>query len=308
MLQKMINMENNNDHKVVCFGEVLWDILPSGAVPGGAPMNVAYHLHKQQKNPALITSIGIDEKGEQLMKIFSDYGICTDFFQVDYEHETGKVFAEPNEHNEVVYEIVKPVAWDYIKWEDNFENLVSNAKYFVFGSLASRNNVSKKTLFQLLEYAENKVLDINLRAPHFNRRIVEELMSRADFLKLNLAELELITGWFSKHTSIEDRVRSITDKFKIQNMVVTMGGDGAVLYYNGNEYVQKGYKVDVVDTVGSGDAFLAGLLARLLDNASPVNALEFASGLGAFIAMQKGACPVYNVDEIYNLLKTGVVQ
>ena len=308
MLQKMINMENNNDHKVVCFGEVLWDILPSGAVPGGAPMNVAYHLHKQQKNPALITSIGIDEKGEQLVKIFSDYGICTDFFQVDYEHETGKVFAEPNEHNEVVYEIVKPVAWDYIKWEDDFENLVSNANYFVFGSLASRNNVSKKTLFQLLEYAENKVLDINLRAPHFNRRIVEELLSKADFLKLNLAELELITGWFSKHTSIEDRVRSITDKFKIQNMVVTMGGDGAVLYYNGNEYVQKGYKVDVVDTVGSGDAFLAGLLARLLDNASPVNALEFASGLGAFIAMQKGACPVYNVDEIYNLLKTGVVQ
>jgi fructokinase len=308
MLQKMINMEKNNDHKVVCFGEVLWDILPSGAVPGGAPMNVAYHLHKQQKNPALITSIGIDEKGEQLVKIFSDYGICTDFFQVDYEHETGKVFAEPNEHNEVVYDIVKPVAWDYIKWEDDFENLVSNANYFVFGSLASRNNVSKKTLFQLLEYAENKVLDINLRAPHFNRRIVEELMSKADFLKLNLAELELITGWFSKHTSIEDRVRSITDKFKIQNMVVTMGGDGAVLYYNGNEYVQKGYKVDVVDTVGSGDAFLAGLLARLLDNASPVNALEFASGLGAFIAMQKGACPVYNVDEIYNLLKTGVVQ
>jgi fructokinase len=308
MLQKMINMEKDNDHKVVCFGEVLWDILPSGAVPGGAPMNVAYHLHKQQKNPALITSIGIDEKGEQLVKVFSDYGICTDFFQIDYEHETGKVFAEPNELNEVVYDIVKPVAWDYIKWEDDFENLVSNANYFVFGSLASRNNVSKKTLFQLLEYAENKVLDINFRAPHFYRRIVEELMSKADFLKLNLAELELITGWFSKHTSIEDRVRSITDKFKIQNMVVTMGGDGAVLYYNGNEYLQKGYKVDVVDTVGSGDAFLAGLLARLLDNASPVNALEFASGLGAFIAMQKGASPVYNVDEIYNLLKTGVVQ
>ncbi len=308
MLQKMINMEKNNDHKVVCFGEVLWDILPTGAVPGGAPMNVAYHLHKQQKNPALITSIGIDEKGEQLVKIFSDYGICTDFFQVDYEHETGQVFAQPNENNEVVYDIVKPVAWDYIKWEDDFENLVSNANYFVFGTLASRNHVSKKTLFQLLEYAENKVLDINLRAPHFNRRIVEELLSKADFLKLNIAELELITGWFSKHTSIEDRVRSITDKFKIQNMVVTMGGDGAVMYYNSNKYMQKGYKVDVVDTVGSGDAFLAGLLARLLEKASPVNALEFASGLGAFIAMQKGACPVYNVDEIYNLLKTGVVQ
>jgi fructokinase len=301
-------MVDVNNHTVVCFGEVLWDILPSGSVPGGAPMNVAYHLHKQQKSPAVITSVGNDESGNELIRIFSEYGVCTDFFQLDNEHETGKVYAEPNEHNEVAYDIVKPVAWDFIRWEDRCQALVANAYFFVFGSLAARNHESKNTLLKLLECANTKVLGINLRAPHFNRRIVEELLSKADFLKLNLAELELITGWFSKHTSIEDRARSITDKFKIQNIVVTMGGDGAVLYYNGNEYVQKGYKVDVVDTVGSGDAFLAGLLARLLDKASPVNALEFASGLGAFIAMQKGACPVYDVDEIHNLLKTGVVQ
>ena len=295
-------MENNHDHKVVCFGEVLWDILPSGAVPGGAPMNVAYHLHKQQKNPALITSIGIDEKGKELIKIFSDYGVCTDFFQVDYDHETGKVFAEPNEHNEVVYEIVKPVAWDFIKREDDLNTLVANAEFFVFGSLAARSQVSKKTLLQLLESAKNKVLDINLRAPHFNRRIVEELLSKADFLKLNIAELELITGWFSKFTAVEDRVKSITDKFNIQNIVVTMGADGAILFYNGHEYLHKGYQVKVADTVGSGDAFLAGLIARLLEDASPADALEFASGLGAFIAMKNGACPNYSLSEVENLI------
>lgn len=301
-------MEKANNHKVVCFGEVLWDILPSGSVPGGAPVNVAYHLHKQQKKPAVITRVGSDKKGKELINIFSLYGVCTDYFQEDCEYETGKVYAEPNEQNEVVYDIVKPAAWDFIEWETKLSDLVSNAEYFVYGSLASRNQVSKNTLSQLLEVARNKVLDINLRAPHFNRKIVEELLAKADFLKINHAELELITGWFSKYTSIEDRVWSITDKFKIQNIVVTMGGDGAMLYYKGKEYLHKGYKVNVVDTVGSGDAFLAGLLARLLDEASPVNALEFASGLGAFIAMQKGACPVYNVDEIYNLLKTEFVQ
>ncbi len=301
-------MESSNDHKVVCFGEVLWDILPSGTVPGGAPMNVAYHLHKQQKNPAVITSIGIDEKGEELIKIFSDYGVCTDYFQVDYEHETGKVYAEPNEQNEVIYDIVKPVAWDYIKWEEEHETLVSKAAYFVFGSLAARNQESKKTLLRLLEAANTKVLDINLRAPHFNRRIVEELLGHADLLKLNIAELELITGWFSKYTTIEDRVDSITNKFGIQNIVVTMGGDGAILYYNGHEYKHNGYKVNVVDTVGSGDAFLAALIAKLLDRAEPVDALEFASRLGAFIATQKGACPEYNVDEVYNLLNKKVIQ
>ena len=137
-------MEDVNTHKVVCFGEVLWDILPSGAVPGGAPMNVAYHLHKQQKNPAVITSIGIDEKGEELINIFSEYGVCTDFFQVDYDHETGKVYAEPNEHNEVVYDIVMPVAWDFIVWEDSFGDLVSNAEFFVLEASQQETRFQKK--------------------------------------------------------------------------------------------------------------------------------------------------------------------
>src|SRR6185436_969141 len=105
-------MPDKNIHEVVCFGEVLWDILPSGAVPGGAPMNVAYHLNKLKMNPAVITRVGSDEKGKGLVNIFSGQGVCTDFFQVDYEYETGKVFAKPNEHNEVVYDIVMPVAWD----------------------------------------------------------------------------------------------------------------------------------------------------------------------------------------------------
>src|SRR5258706_7721080 len=132
-------MSGNKTHPVVCFGEILWDILPSGAVPGGAPMNVAYHLQKLDKNPALITRIGNDAEGQQLMKIFSGYDVCTDFFQVDNKYETGKVFANPNEYNEVIYDIVKPVAWDFIVWDDSLSDLVTNAEYFVYGSLAARN-------------------------------------------------------------------------------------------------------------------------------------------------------------------------
>lgn len=287
-----------NKHQVVCFGEVLWDILPTGAVPGGAPMNVAYHLQKLNKNPALITRIGIDKRGQDLMNIFSQQGVCTDFFQVDNEYETGKVYANPNEQNEVVYDIVKPVAWDFIEWDDALTGLLKDADFFVFGSLAARNKISNDTLFNLLEVAKNKVLDINLRAPHYNRKIVEQLLQKADFVKMNLAELELITGWFSNHTSIEDRMKSIRDKFSIANMVVTMGGDGAMLFMKGKVIKHKGFKVDVVDTVGSGDAFLSGLLSKLLNNACGEEALEFASGLGAFIASQRGACPEYDMEEI----------
>ncbi|HET7116215.1 MAG TPA: carbohydrate kinase [Hanamia sp.] len=291
-------MENKINHKVVCFGEVLWDILPSGAVPGGAPMNVAYHLHKQNINPAVITSVGNDKKGKELLTIFSSFGICTDFFQTDDQHETGKVYAKQNENKDMVYDIVKPVAWDYIEWENRFEDLVSNAEYFVFGSLAARSLQSKNTLLRLLECANIKALDINLRPPHFNREIVEELLSKADFLKLNQEELELITGWFSKFTNLNDRVKSIQDKFHIQNMVVTRGGEGAALFYNDKEYANNGYKVKVADTVGSGDAFLSGFIGKLMANAEPAQALDFASRLGAFIATKKGACPEYNIEEV----------
>jgi fructokinase len=295
-------IDSTHKHQVVCFGEVLWDIFPSGAVPGGAPMNVAYHLHKQNKNPALITKIGLDDEGKELINVFSAKGICTDFFQVDYVYQTGKVFAKANEDNEVVYDIVQPVAWDYIKWEDNFKLLVEEADFFVFGSLAARNLISKNTLFSLLEIAKNKVLDINLRAPHFNRHIVEELLQKADFVKMNIAELELITGWFSAYSSTEDRLKLVRDKFNINNMVVTMGGDGAMLYRNDEIILHNGFKVDVVDTVGSGDAFLAGMLARLLDNSTTTEVLDFACKLGAFIATQRGACPEYELEDVTQLI------
>ena len=294
-------MSTVQKHQVVCFGEVLWDIFPSGAVPGGAPMNVAYHLHKQNKNPALITKIGIDDEGKELMNIFSEKGICTDFFQIDDINETGKVFARPNADNEVTYDIVQPVAWDYIQWEDAFKPLVEEADFFVFGSLAARNAISKSTLFSLLEIAKNKVLDINLRPPHFTRPVVVELLQKADFVKMNIAELELITGWFSNYNNTEDRLKWVRDKFKITNMVVTMGGDGAILYMNDEIIFHDGFKVDVVDTVGSGDAFLAGMLARLLDNSSASDALDFACSLGAFIATQRGACPEYQLHDVPNL-------
>ena len=295
-------MKNESTHRVICYGEVLWDILPSGEVPGGAPMNVAYHLHKLSKDPGVITRVGNDDKGKKLMAIFSSYGVCTDFFQVDNDHETGIVYALPNEHNEVVYDIVMPVAWDFIEWKENYSEVVSNADFFVFGILAARSQVSKQTLLQLLECSKNRILDINLRPPHFNRRIVEELLLKADFLKMNIAELELITGWFSKYTSIDDRIRSITDKFNIANIVVTRGGDGSVLYFKGNKYSHDGFKVKVKDTVGSGDAFLAGLIGKLIDNASPEDALTFASALGGYIATREGACPDYNMDEVLAFL------
>ena len=295
-------------YPVVCFGETLWDILPHAKLPGGAPMNVAYHLNKLGKNPATISRIGADELGKELMQVFESKNIDTSFFQVDNEHPTGKVFAEIKENNEMQYEIVKPVAWDFIQWEDRFTPLLEQAVYFVFGSLATRNKPSKNTLFKCLEIAKTKVLDINLRPPFFNKKTVEELLKKADILKLNLAELHLITGWFTDYNSDEDRIKLIKEKFGIETIIVTKGGEGAIVYINDLFYHHDGYVVKVADTVGSGDSFLAAIISKLIEKASPNEALDFASAMGAFVASCSGGCPDYEITQVNELRNNRQIQ
>lgn len=291
-------------YQMVCFGEILWDILPNEALPGGAPMNVAYHLKKLGVEPALITRIGTDNWGKKLLTLMEQNNISADFFQLDDKLETGKVNATINQNKEVTYDIVKPVAWDNIQWEDKLETLVSGADYFVFGSLATRSEISRDTLFRLLEIAKFKVLDINLRAPHYNRPIIEQLLDKINLLKLNQAELELITGWFTTYQSDMDRIKVLQDKFSIPNIVVTKGENGSLFNCNGIVYTHPGYRVIVADTIGSGDSFLAALLAKLSAGYTPGGALSFAGALGALIAGYNGACPGYNIEEINELIKS----
>jgi fructokinase len=293
---------SNTPHNIVCFGEILWDILPAGTQPGGAPMNVAYHLKKLGSDPALITKIGIDDLGKKLVNILSASGVSTEFFQVDYDHPTGIVHANPNEHNEVVYEIVFPVAWDFIQWDEEFTSLMGKAEYFLFGSLTSRNKVSRDTLYRLLEMAKTKILDINLRPPHFSRAHVEYLLNKADILKVNIHELELITGWFSEFQLPEDRTRVLQERFNIETIIVTLGGDGAMVNCKGAIHQHPGFSIQVADTIGSGDAFLAGFVHQLSSGYTAEKALEYACGLGALIATYNGACPAYQVQEVETLM------
>jgi len=296
MIFKQLESMNQSKFNVVTFGEVLWDILPSGAVPGGAPMNVAYHLKQLGQHPTIITRIGNDEMGLSLKKFFSDLGVNTNYFQLDNQFETGKVFAKLMPGNEVNYDIVSPSAWDFISCDEQLIDLVKQSDYFVYGSLASRSAMSKKTLFQLLEIASVKILDLNLRKPHYDKQILEELIQTATILKLNESELELITGWFSNYSGIEERVKIIAERFGIEHIVVTLGGDGAYMWMNNQSWWHKGYKVKVEDTIGSGDAFLAGLIHQIIKKEAPNDMLDFACKIGAFVATQKGACPQINLE------------
>jgi fructokinase len=285
-------------HPVVCFGEALWDYFPEGKEPGGAPMNVAYHLQKLNRDPAVISKIGLDDPGKELITILENKNICTEYFQLDYYVPTGVVKAELKNKAEISYTILENVAWDYIDWEESLRGLMNEASYFLFGSLATRNSHSRETLLKLINLAKIKVLDINLRPPFFNKEMVELLLSNADILKLNLSELELITGWFSPIKNEADRINMLKDRFELKTIIVSKGDQGAILNIGGEFYRHPGYQVEVADTVGSGDAFLAGIISKLIDRSPPEEALDFGCRMGAFVASKRGACPDYNIEEL----------
>ncbi len=291
-------MTTESIHPVVCFGETLWDFLPGGRQPGGAPMNVAYHLGKLGKHPAVISRVGKDALGNELLSVMTEKQICTDYLQLDNALPTSTVVALQKDNHEMVYDIVQNVAWDNIVYDDSLGKLVREAKYFVFGSLAARSSATRQTLMQLLDAANTKVLDINLRAPYYNQPLIELLLSKADIVKLNEAELKLITSWYEMYENEEDAISFLQERFNISTVVVTKGAEGALLKVKGTLYSHDGYQVSVADTVGSGDSFLAGVIFQLLDKIPYEHILDFANKLGAFITTQKGACPEYQLNEV----------
>ena len=286
-------MENMAPH-VVCFGEILWDNMPDGRKPGGAPMNVAYHLNQLGINSTLISKVGTDQNGRDLLKFINKKGLSTEFCQKDAVYKTSTVEVNIGADHEVKYEIVAPVAWDFIGPEERLGDLVSAADAFVFGSLAVRNTVSLKTLQILLEKANYKVFDVNLREPHFSKESIALLLHQTDLLKLNIHELNLISTWFDNSCQSEwERIRVLQEQFKIKEIIVTKGAKGATYYTESAQFNFSSFPVEVNDTVGSGDSFLAAFLSQKLTNGDVQESLTSASALGAYVTTQSGACPEY---------------
>ena len=294
-------MKTTNEKKktVVCYGEVLWDIFPTKTKPGGAPMNVAYHLRKFGIDSRMISRVGNDDLGNKLLKLLSEWNIPTENCQIDNTYETGKVIATVKPGNEMSYLIHSPVAWDYISPEVENTRLVSEADAFVFGSLVTRNETSRETLYQLIEKAKYNVFDVNLRQPHYSPEIIKHLLNKCNLLKLNESELELIISWFSTQILEEKAsIKFIQNEFNIDEIIVTKGGEGASYYTKSESHNFPAFKVTVKDTCGSGDSFLAAFLAKKLENKSPNTIMKYATALGGFVASQEGACPDYNIEKL----------
>jgi len=288
-------MKEFNSISIVCYGEVLWDIFSGKKKPGGAPLNVAYHLSKMGLKSQLISRVGSDHLGKELLQKMQKWELSSSLLQRDRKHPTGTVVAEMDENFEMTYEIVAPVAWDFIQWEQRYEEIARHSDTLVFGSLAMRNTVSYETLKKLLSVSDYRVFDVNLRAPYYESEKVLAALKDTELLKLNQHELDIISHWIGTKSKTEkNKVQRLQDRFSLSGIIVTRGKDGATYYEENNIYNSPVFEVDVVDTVGSGDAFLSAFLATKLSGKDILQSLTTASILGAFVASQKGACPDYS--------------
>jgi len=296
----------NKKINVISFGEVLFDVFGEEKKIGGAPLNLALRTASYGFPVAMISAVGNDEDGKVILEYTKENALEAGGIIVSPEHETGIVQVSLNERGSATYEIKFPSAWDFIVVDEKIMNTVKEADVFFYGSLACRNDVSQKTLFSILDTNDRmfKVFDVNLRKPFYDIQLLEKLMNRADFIKFNDEEiLEIAAGMGFESDDLESNIKFISERTNTKAICVTLGKHGSILLWHNQLYRHEGYPVKVADTVGAGDSFLASLIAKLLSDKNPVNALNFASAVGALVASYSGANPKIENSEIEMFLK-----
>lgn len=285
--------------KAVCFGEVLFDVFPDKARIGGAPLNVASRLSSMGVETEMISRVGDDEKGQQLLDYLKSRHIKTGNIHKDEQHPTGEVQVTLSASGSATYEITHPSAWDKIALTYAMVNTVQEADAFIFGSLVARDEVSRKTLFELIPKAKYRVLDFNLRPPHYSEELLQELAGHAEFIKFNDDELFELAGMMgSRYNSLEQNLLFMAVRSNAKTICVTKGPHGAVMMHEKKLYYNSGYKIRVKDTVGAGDSFLGTLLAKLLQGEEPQVALDMACAVGALVAGEEGANPGISTERL----------
>ena len=287
-----------NSNKIICFGEILWDIFPAGKILGGAPFNVAASILALGGNVQLISRVGKDSLGNEIIEDIKAKGLSVKFIQSDNFHSTGRVLVALDENGIAKYEIAQDAAWDFIEPTPTIINAVSEANAFIFGSLVSRS-ASKETLDTLLNLSKFSVFDLNLRPPFYTLETLTQLMIKTNMLKFNDDELyEIANALGSPYHSLDQHIVYLVAKTNTPIICVTKGMHGAVLYHHGDWFYNSGYRVEVKDTIGAGDSFLATLVLGLLQDNSLQSTLNDACGMGALVASSNGANPSITIEEL----------
>lgn len=287
---------------ILCVGEVLWDALPDGLFLGGAPFNVASHLQALGAEVAFASRVGDDRLGAEAVRRMRARNLDPSLVQTDPALPTGFVQVELGSTGDADYEILEPAAWDAIEPTAALDECAGAAAAIVFGSLAQRAKTSRETIRRLCERGGEagalRVFDVNLRAPFVERPVIEASLQMADVAKFNQDELRVLRGWFDLPAESEPALSALAERFGASAVCMTCGDDGAWLWMQGDCSHHPGHDVEVADTVGAGDAFLAALLRGLLDGKRGEALLDLANRLGAYVASRSGALPAYRLDAL----------
>jgi fructokinase len=289
-------------HLVLGIGELLWDLLPSGPVLGGAPANFTVMAGRLGSHAAILSRIGRDDLGRQAVDTLDPMPADTEYLQIDPAHETGRVTVKLKD-GQPSYVIHQPAAWDFMELTDDWVKLAERADAICFGSLAQRSLESRQTIQTLAAQTQShcvRVFDVNLRAPFYSSEVLQESLELATVMKLNDAEVPLVLGLLGLPAAepedpmgLRVGAQRLLAEFPTLRMVaVTRGGAGSLLATSEGVHEHPGVEIKVADTIGAGDAFTAALTHYLLRGADLMTLNEAGNRWGAWMASQQGAMPL----------------
>jgi len=281
--------------KVVGLGEVLWDHLPDRTCLGGAPANFAYITTLMGDQGMVASRVGEDSAGLEALRRMEELGLNIDHIQTDRQRQTGSVTVRLDGHGLPRFDIAHPVAWDFMEWTEDWQHLAEKADAVCFGSLAQRSDESRSTIRHFLKATSSrtvKIFDVNLRQSYYSPEVLTESMELADIVKLNDEELPKIMRLSRvPHKDELSSAQWLLRTHDLKLVCITRGGKGSLLVRHKDSSQHPGFCVRVADTVGSGDAFTAGLVHEYLQGASLDLMNEVANLVGAWVASEVGAMP-----------------
>jgi fructokinase len=291
---------------MVGIGEVLWDILPTGSVLGGAPANFAYMANTLGNEGVVASRLGNDHRGHDARRMMRLLGLNLKYVQEDDEHGTGTADVTLDAGGQPQFVIRSPAAWDFLQWVPQWEELAKRADVVCFGSLAQRSPISANTIERFLQCTPSstvRICDANLREPFYTVESLRRLFTRADLLKVNDQELQRIGALMEISANGEDNIaKKLLGAFDLQLVCITRGKRGSLLV-SGDEVVQhSGFPVQVSDAIGAGDAFTACLAHDYIRGKSLEEISERANRFGSWVATQTGATPAISEAELRGVL------
>ncbi|MFY9153263.1 MAG: carbohydrate kinase [Prolixibacteraceae bacterium] len=292
--------------KIAAFGELLWDLLPTGKVLGGAPANFIYRINSFGDEGTLLSRVGNDKAGREARIALKRLGVSDENIQTDYTFPTGSVKVKLDEFGNPDFNIITDVAYDHMEINSEMMEAFREADCVCFGTLVQRYGISKNTLRELIHESPDvvKFLDINLRKKCYTATTVEDSLKMANILKTNDDELLITKNLLGlKSIHLKDLARETIEKYNLDILLCTLGRNGAFCLTKEDVFhYDPGYQVSLGDTVGSGDAFSAGFVHYYMNGHSIEEALKFGNAAGAMVAKTTGATALVEKEEILNFM------